>query len=86
MRPDQIISLMKYKGHDNTLAMGDHDDHIHVGFKPVEGGVPDGDTSSGDDEDEQPRGDGHAARSADAAAGPRADLFRTSVSPLSLRR
>jgi hypothetical protein len=35
MRPDQIISLMD-KG-QNTLAMGDHDDHIHVGFRPLFG-------------------------------------------------
>ena len=25
---------MNYKGTDNTLAMGDHADHIHVGFRP----------------------------------------------------
>jgi hypothetical protein len=31
-RPNQIISLMTFPGADNTLAMGDHDDHIHVGF------------------------------------------------------
>ena len=35
MRPDQIISLMTYPGADNTLAMGDHADHIHVGYRPV---------------------------------------------------
>jgi len=34
MKPAQIITLMKYEGTDNTLAMGDHDDHIHVGFRP----------------------------------------------------
>jgi hypothetical protein len=34
MRPHQIISLMRVEGADNTLAMGDHDDHIHVGFSP----------------------------------------------------
>ncbi|MDQ3676283.1 MAG: lytic murein transglycosylase [Actinomycetota bacterium] len=34
MKPTQIISLMKFGGTDNTLAMGDHDDHIHVGFRP----------------------------------------------------
>ena len=33
-KPNQIISLMKYKNADNTLAMGDHNDHIHVGFRP----------------------------------------------------
>jgi hypothetical protein len=31
-RPNQIISLMTFPGADNTMAMGDHDDHIHVGF------------------------------------------------------
>jgi hypothetical protein len=35
MRPDQIISLMTYPGQSNTLAMGDHADHIHVGYRPV---------------------------------------------------
>ncbi len=35
MKPDQIITLMKYEGADNTLAMGDHDDHIHVGYRPI---------------------------------------------------
>ena len=34
MKPHQIISLMTYKDTDNTLALGDHDDHIHVGFRP----------------------------------------------------
>jgi soluble lytic murein transglycosylase-like protein len=34
MRPAQIITLMQYAGTDNTYAMGDHDDHIHVGFQP----------------------------------------------------
>ena len=37
MKPDQIITLMKYEGEDNTLAMGDHDDHIHVGYQPTTG-------------------------------------------------
>ncbi|WP_022927802.1 lytic murein transglycosylase [Patulibacter americanus] len=31
-RPNQIISLMTFPGADNTMAMGDHADHIHVGF------------------------------------------------------
>ena len=35
MKPAQIITLMKYEGADNTFAMGDHDDHIHVGFQPM---------------------------------------------------
>ena len=34
MRPHQIISLMRVEGTDNTFAMSDHDDHIHVGFSP----------------------------------------------------
>ena len=37
MKPDQIISLMTFEGADNTLAMGDHNDHIHVGWKPLYG-------------------------------------------------
>ena len=37
MRPTQIISLMKYDSADNTLALGDHADHIHVGFTPLGG-------------------------------------------------
>jgi hypothetical protein len=39
MRPNQIISLMTIPGHDNTLAMADHDDHVHVGF-PRTAAVP----------------------------------------------
>ncbi len=35
MQPHQIISLMKFAGTDNTFAMGDHADHIHVGFRPL---------------------------------------------------
>jgi hypothetical protein len=35
LEPNQIISLMTVDGHDNTLAMGDHNDHIHVGFPRV---------------------------------------------------
>jgi hypothetical protein len=37
MKPHQIISLMKFEGTDNTFAMGDHSDHIHVGFRPLYG-------------------------------------------------
>jgi hypothetical protein len=33
--PAQIISLMTAPGADNTLAMSDHADHIHVGFRPL---------------------------------------------------
>jgi murein DD-endopeptidase MepM/ murein hydrolase activator NlpD len=36
MRPDQIISLMDF-GADNTFAMSDHADHVHVGFQPAVG-------------------------------------------------
>src|SRR4051812_8237748 len=32
MRPDQIISLLDYGA--NTMALPDHANHIHVGFKP----------------------------------------------------
>ncbi len=40
-KPNQIISLMSYDGTDNTLAMSDHADHIHVGFRPqYEQGTP----------------------------------------------
>ncbi|MDW5598033.1 lytic murein transglycosylase [Conexibacter stalactiti] len=35
MKPHQIITLMQYPDTDNTLAMSDHDDHIHVGFHAV---------------------------------------------------
>jgi hypothetical protein len=37
MKPSQIISLMTFDGADNTVAMGDHDDHIHVGWQPLYG-------------------------------------------------
>jgi hypothetical protein len=37
LRPAQVISLMKYEGATNTFAMGDHHDHIHVGFQPLYG-------------------------------------------------
>ena len=43
MEPDQIISLMDF-GADNTFAMGDHDDHVHVGYTPLYG--PNGGTAS----------------------------------------
>jgi len=34
LKPHQIISLMTYPGTDNTLALPDHWNHIHVGFYP----------------------------------------------------
>ena len=37
MAPAQIISLMSYPNVTNALAMGDHADHIHVGFRPLGG-------------------------------------------------
>jgi hypothetical protein len=37
MKPHQIISLMTYPGTDNTLALPDHFDHIHIGFRPMFG-------------------------------------------------
>src|SRR3954467_3032830 len=37
MKPHQIISLMTFEGADNTLALPDHADHIHVGFRPLYG-------------------------------------------------
>jgi soluble lytic murein transglycosylase-like protein len=37
MKPHQIITLMAYPNADNTLALPDHDDHIHVGFHPLSG-------------------------------------------------
>jgi hypothetical protein len=35
MQPHQIISLLDYGA--NTYAMGDHADHVHIGFKPLFG-------------------------------------------------
>jgi hypothetical protein len=35
MRPHQIITLLDYG--ENTYAMSDHADHIHVGFQPLFG-------------------------------------------------
>jgi hypothetical protein len=35
MKPAQIITLMKYEGTDNTVAMSDHHDHIHIGWRPM---------------------------------------------------
>ena len=34
MKPHQIISLMTFPDADNTLSLPDHDDHIHIGFRP----------------------------------------------------
>jgi transglycosylase-like protein with SLT domain/peptidase M23-like protein len=37
MKPHQIITLMQFPGTDNTLAMADHADHIHVGWRSLSG-------------------------------------------------
>ncbi len=37
MKPHQIISLMTFPGADNTLALPDHYDHIHIGYHPTPG-------------------------------------------------
>jgi hypothetical protein len=37
LKPHQIISLMSFDGTDNTLALPDHADHIHIGFRPMFG-------------------------------------------------
>ena len=42
MKPHQIISLMTFDGADNTFAMGDHADHIHVGWRPLYGAEQEG--------------------------------------------
>jgi hypothetical protein len=39
MKPHQIISTMTFAGTDNTFAMGDHADHIHVGWRPLAGTI-----------------------------------------------
>ncbi len=38
MVPHQIISLMTFAGADNTLALPDHYDHIHIGYR-ADGGA-----------------------------------------------
>jgi murein DD-endopeptidase MepM/ murein hydrolase activator NlpD len=40
MKPHQIISLMTFAGTDNTLSLPDHNDHIHIGFRPLFGANP----------------------------------------------
>jgi hypothetical protein len=40
MKPHQIISLMTFDGADNTMALADHNDHIHVGWRPLFGANP----------------------------------------------
>ena len=38
---------MQYNGTDNTFAMADHYDHIHVGFRPGEGAAASALSASG---------------------------------------
>ena len=35
MEPDEVISLMSFGG--PSFAMGDHHDHVHIGFRPTSG-------------------------------------------------
>jgi hypothetical protein len=37
MRPDEIVSMMSYKGQSNTLTLPDHTDRIQVAFTPLFG-------------------------------------------------
>ena len=46
MVPHQIISLMDYFGADNTFAMADHDDHVHVGYAQAYGSPSDGSSAA----------------------------------------
>jgi hypothetical protein len=39
MDPHQIITLMTYAGQPNTLALPDHANHVHVGFRPMAPGT-----------------------------------------------
>jgi hypothetical protein len=36
-KPDQIISLMSYKGQPNTLALPDHSNHLQIEYTPLYG-------------------------------------------------
>jgi soluble lytic murein transglycosylase-like protein len=59
--PHQIISLMKYPGAPNTLAMPEHWNHIHVGFHPAAGQVATAPTATGA---------AHSARAGKSAPAP----------------
>jgi hypothetical protein len=37
MKPHQIITLMQFPGTDNTFAMADHADHIHIAWQALPG-------------------------------------------------
>jgi soluble lytic murein transglycosylase-like protein len=59
--PHQIISLMKYPGAPNTLAMPEHWNHIHIGFHPAAGVLPATPTATGA---------AHSARAGKSAPAP----------------
>ena len=40
MKPHQIITLMRFPGAPNTLALPDHYNHIHVGWRPLPSSAP----------------------------------------------
>jgi hypothetical protein len=37
MKPDEIVSLMSYKGQSNTLSLPDHSNRIQIAFTPLFG-------------------------------------------------
>ena len=37
MKPDEIVSLMSYKGQNNTLALPDHANRIQIAYTPLFG-------------------------------------------------
>ena len=47
MKPHQIITLMQFPGTDNTFAMADHADHIHVGWRALPGSSTSGGGQAG---------------------------------------
>ena len=66
MVPHQIISLMDYFDADNTFAMADHDDHVHVGYAQSYAPTTDG---------------ASAASSEQLAAGPQAGAVAAADRP-----
>ena len=47
MKPHQIITLMQFPGTDNTFAMADHADHIHIGWRALPGSSTSGGGQAG---------------------------------------
>jgi hypothetical protein len=78
--PHQIISLMKYPGAPNTLAMPEHWNHIHIGFHPAAGEVPQAPGASAD-----AAHSARAAKSAPAAVIVPSDLSTTQWNQLVAR-